>query len=436
MTLKDGIKDENELKQNHKAQLFKFIVDQKADGTSKTVIDLVKEYETDGGIIEDPAGIYKDLATLYPNEKAELLRKSVLCNKFIVRDTKLFLHNIANEDSNDNYKCTIFPPAPDKTLNFPCGTLSYIGARTSRGKTTALISIIIDALHSNKTVAIITNEESTDEIQLRLITALMFTTKGFKIPTYIESPRDTIKDILKDILKAGNGLFNDPAPAENNTREYLTSYCKKALNELQEYYKNERLTIFDGLDAPKFNDVLDYVETLQPKTVVVLDYIQHARTPAGFENCTRQMQIQESSHLLTDRIKANNLICIAGAQFKRDGAFTTNGDATEDILQDGLFRESGDIEQDGHINIGIGAFIQKGVAPIRYYSIFKNRGNGADNKYFTLDLAGIGFSYIKAQYNGKDLQEYETPKPPVNNESKRRGKRIKPPANPLFVTEN
>lgn len=436
MALQDGIKDENEKAQNHKAQLFSFIKSEKDNGTTKTVIDLVKEYETDAGEIEEPAGIYKELATKYPNEKAELLRKSVLCNKFIVRNTELFLHNVVNEDSNDNYKCTIFPPASDKVLNFPCGTLSYIGARTSRGKTTALISIIIDALHSNKNVAIITNEESTDEIQLRLITALMFTTKGFKIPTYIESPRDTIKDILKDILKAGNGLFNDPAPAENNTREYLTSYCKKALNELQEYYKNERLSIFDGLDAPKFNDVLDYVETLQPKTVVVLDYIQHARTPAGFENCTRQMQIQESSHLLTDRIKANNLICIAGAQFKRDGAFNTKGDATEDILQDGLFRESGDIEQDGHINIGIGAFIQKGVAPIRYYSVFKNRGGSVDNKYFTLDLAGIGFSYIKAQYNGKDLQEYETPKPPVNNESKKNSKRIKPPANPLFVTEN
>ena len=436
MALQDGIKDENEKAQNHKAQLFSFIKSEKDNGTSKTVIDLIKEYENDAGQIENPAGIYKDLATLYPNEKAELLRKSVLCNKFIVRNTELFLHNVVNEDSNDNYKCTIFPPAPDKTLNFPCGTLSYIGARTSRGKTTALISIIIDALHSNKTVAIITNEESTDEIQLRLITALMFTTKGFKIPTYIESPRDTIKDILKDILKAGNGLFNDPAPAENNTREYLTSYCKKALNELQEYYKNERLTIFDGLDAPKFNDVLDYIDTLPQKTVVVLDYIQHARTPAGFENCTRQMQIQESSHLLTDRIKANNLICIAGAQFKRDGAYKERGDATEDVLQDGLFRESGDIEQDGHINIGIGAFIQKGVPPIRYYSVFKNRGGSVDNKYFTLDLAGIGFSYIKAQYNGKDLQEYETPKTPVIIESKGRGKKIKPPANPLFVTEN
>lgn len=410
MALQDGIKDENEKAQNHKAQLFSFIKAEKDNGTSKTVIDLIKEYENDAGQIENPAGIYKELATLYPNEKAELLRKSVLCNKFIVRNTELFLHNIVNEDSNDNYKCTIFPPAKDKVLNFPCGTLSYIGARTSRGKTTAMISIIIDALHSNKNVAIITNEESTDEIQLRLITALMYTTKGFKKPAFMESPRDTIKDILKDILKAGNGLFNDPAPDENKVREYLTYYCKKALNELQEYYKNERLTIFDGLDAPKFNDVLDYIDTLPQKTVVVLDYIQHARTPAGFETCTRQMQIQESSHLLTDRIKKQNLICIAGAQFKRDGAYKSfKGGATEDILQDGLFRESGDIEQDGHINIGIGAFMKKGVTPIRYYSIFKNRGGSVDNKYFMLDLAGIGFSYIKAEYNGDNLQEYETP---------------------------
>ncbi|MCQ2387960.1 MAG: hypothetical protein MJ066_05920, partial [Clostridia bacterium] len=258
----------------------------------------------------------------------------------------------------------------------------------------------------------ITNEESTDEIQLRLITALMFTTKDFKIPAYMENPRETIKGYIKEIAKAGNGLFNDPAPTQNNIREYFIYYVRKALQELQGYFNTERLTIFDGLDAPRFNDTLDYVETLKPKTVLILDYIQHARTPAGFENATRQTQIQESSHLLTDKIKKLDLICIAGAQFKRDQAYKQIGDATEDIIQDGLFRESGDIEQDGHINLGIGAYMKKGINPIRYYSIFKNRGGSIDNKYFTLDLRGIGFSYIKALYNdkGDDLQEYETPK--------------------------
>lgn len=409
MELQNGIKDENDKALNHKDSLFSFIKAEKDNGNKKPVIELVKEYEQDNGEIENPAGIYKDLAKLYPNEKNDLLKKSALCNKYIVRNTDLFLHNITNENENDYYKCNIFPPAGGKTLNFPCGTLSYLGARTSRGKTTAMVSIIVDALHQNKDVAIITNEESTDEIQLRLITALMFTTKGFRIPAYMENPRETMKSVLKDIVNAGNGLFNEPAPKEDHVREYLIYYGRKALEELQGYFTSERLTIFDGLDAPKFNDVLDYIDTLKPKTVIVLDYIQHARTPAGFENQTRQIQIQESSHALTDRIKKQNLICIAGAQFNRTACENENG-GTKDLIQDGLFRESGDIEQDGHINIGIGAYMKKGLAPIRYYSIFKNRNGGIDNKYFTLDLRGIGFSYIKAQYDGDNLQEYETPK--------------------------
>ncbi|MCQ2387836.1 MAG: hypothetical protein MJ066_05285, partial [Clostridia bacterium] len=172
MDLKNGLNNENDKALNHKESLFTFIENEKRNAPNKNVIDLVKEYEFENGEIENPAGIYKDLARIYPSEKTALLKKSALCNKYIVRNTDFFLHNIINENENDNYKCTIFPPAGNKTLNFPCGTLSYLGARTSRGKTTAMISIIVDALHQNKGVAIITNEESTDEIQLRLITAL------------------------------------------------------------------------------------------------------------------------------------------------------------------------------------------------------------------------------------------------------------------------
>ncbi|MCF0224941.1 MAG: hypothetical protein HUK20_11790, partial [Fibrobacter sp.] len=101
--------------------------------------------------------------------------------KYFVNDVAGFLDDIKKtDDATAYYHCNVFQQLDKETnkpmpVKFPNGTLSYIGARTGRGKTTAMISMAVDAVMQGKATFFYTNEEGTKQIIMRLVKAFLYT---------------------------------------------------------------------------------------------------------------------------------------------------------------------------------------------------------------------------------------------------------------------
>ena len=107
------------------------------------------------------------IATEYNGDKAqakEALKK--LFRRFPnthVKHWDSYIDSVVNFDDSKDYKSGIFE------RRFPTGTISYIGARPGRGKTTILVNIALDALNQGKPVIFVTAEETTKQINSGLI---------------------------------------------------------------------------------------------------------------------------------------------------------------------------------------------------------------------------------------------------------------------------
>ena len=135
-------------------------------------------------------------------------------------------------------------------------------------------------------------------------------------------------------------------------------------------------------------------------SVVLIDYIQHLKSPERLITQTRQIQVQEISHTLADIAGQCGLIMISGAQFTRPTA-DTKKDITQkkaDTFDESSFREAGDIEQDGHILIGIG---KDPETESLYYSFMKDREATPDNGNLWKLEKELAYSYMRAELDEK-----------------------------------
>lgn len=312
-------------------------------------------------------------------------------NSFI-NSTDDFLKKIKAENKNDNYFCSIFCQADSngnsKKIQFPTQTLSYIGARTHRGKTTALISIAVDSIFQGKKTYFITTEESENQIILRMLKAIIFfeKTSAFKI-----KENETIDEKVKNALRT------------EKTKNEFERKVKESFEKLSSWMQNKLFTIIDSHKHKDFQDLTNSLNAIEKKSVVLLDYIQHIRKPNT--NGPEYKTIQIASQEICDIAINNDLIIISGAQLNRNGAtVTTEEDRFKaDLLDASLFRESGDIEQDAHIIIQIGQKILKngkdrfGYNPSRFYEILKQREHAQDlNRYHIADNSEFSiFQYIE-----------------------------------------
>jgi flagellar biosynthesis GTPase FlhF len=64
-----------------------------------------------------------------------------------------------NNDTDQDFVPELFDRLP-----FPNGTVSYIGARTGRGKTTTMVNLAIAALKDNRKATFISLEESNKQV--------------------------------------------------------------------------------------------------------------------------------------------------------------------------------------------------------------------------------------------------------------------------------
>ena len=398
---------------------------------------LVKEAFTENEITGgEKIRFYEIIAKAHPEHAKDINKLSRKENKAYIADLAEYTRRKKDTNKNKGYICNVFMQNNNKKketrpLTIPTGTLSYLGAMTHRGKTTALISIAIDAIKQNaelkaagkpysKTV-FITTEETPEQIFDRMIKALLYTDQRFNKKVFHEYGNqytlngdiDELDERLNAFMLAYEGQqLIDTAP--KNLQEAIYA----SFETLQEYLKQELFAIIDHTQQRTFEELTATIKTLDNNSILLLDYIQHCKSPKDNGVNNRQVIIQGESQTLADLAGQKDLVIIAGGQFNRKGndAEKESDKFKPDFLSPTLFRESGDIEQDAHLIIGIGqqsieADGNGETPPRRFYEILKQRNHPQDtNKYRIADntLFSLYSCNFMKNEKGNDILEYFT----------------------------
>jgi len=199
------------------------------------------------------------------------------------------------------------------------GSLNFIGARTGHGKTTFLINESINLSYHN-IIAFISLEESNSPITDKLMTSLI-----------------------------NNNQKNSLVLLEDYRKDHILYHEEK-----KTLFKN--MKIFD--QSPKIEllvKLINYCYKVFGIDTYFIDYIQRISFNDTYKSrLPRQEQIKLINSILLDLAKDNNLILIFGCQMNRTVGNPKNEDAIIDILLDNtIYREAGDIEQDAKLIINL-----------------------------------------------------------------------------------
>lgn len=413
-------------------------LESKAD-FSGLVKEALEENEITGG---ERIRILETIADTHPEHAAELKRLSRSENKAYICNLDEYTRRKKDTNRNKGYICNVFLQNNNKKhevrpLTIPTGTLSYLGAMTHRGKTTALVSIAMDAIRQNaglkaagnpfSKVVFITTEETPEQIFDRMIKAILYTEQRENKAIFNAYTGELNGDI-DELDERLNAYMQDYEPsliqaAPKNLREGIFT----SFETLQGYLSDELFAIIDHTQQRTFEELIATIKTLDNNSILLLDYIQHCKSPKDNGVNNRQVIIQGESQTLADIAGQKDLVIIAGGQFNRNGnQKEKEADKYKaDFLDPTLFRESGDIEQDAHLIIGIG---QQSIEsdgnggetpPRRFYEILKQRNHPQDtNKYLIADktLYSLYSCKLSKTEKGGDILEYFTewkpPKPP------------------------
>ena len=306
-------------------------------------------------------------------------------------------------------ECTEYDPDRDFTpslfdrLAFPNGTISYIGARTGRGKTTAMINLAREAIMPEKPrkTIFISLEMSRKQIINKLILSIAYAmTTGKTESRELLQTRPRPQTDLYHFLK-GQDMEGERAQVET-----FREYVQKAINHIQAAYNNS-FFLYDGRGA-KFPDIINVIKgNADPGTLVLLDYIQRMPSVPGKDEDT-YMRVKWISDEIVNAAILSDSVIISGAQFNRMKGQDVGG---RDKFDDASYRESGDIEQDAHNAIGIGWEADKQT---RFFEVMKTREDAGAGRVFFIDFVGaysymaIGEKYTRSQKEPKQKKEKDT----------------------------
>lgn len=405
-------------------------LESKAD-FSGLVKEALEENEITGG---ERIRILEIIADTHPEHAAELRRLLRSENKAYICNLDEYTRRKKDPNRNKGYTCNVFRQNNNKAdevrpLTIPAGTLSYIGARTHRGKTTALISIAMDAIRQNaglkeagkpcSKVVFITTEETPEQIFDRMIKAILYTEQKANTGIFNAYTGELNGGI--DELDGPINFFMQRYEPNliNQTPGNLQEGIYASFETLKGYLDAELFAIIDHTQQRTFEELIATIKTLDNNSILLLDYIQHCKSPRENGVNNRQVIIQGESQALADLAGQKDLVIIAGGQFNRKGDEKAKEEdkLKADFLDPTLFRESGDIEQDAHLIIGIGQQSVKPddnggkTQPRRFYEILKQRGHPQDtNKYSIADktLFSLYSCKVSKTDKGKDILEYFT----------------------------
>jgi len=290
-----------------------------------------------------------------------------------------------------------FSPELFNRLPFPEGTVSYIGARTGRGKTTAKVNIGIEALFPlgkkiyPRHVLFISLEENQKQILRRFSLCLAY--------------RDSTEENREKLLTVTNPHTGktDPKNAYKNWKKgreiggpgsaAFVAAIIEADKKIKTAVENGNLVFFDGIGA-QLSEILAAIHARNRGDIVLLDYIQKIPADkASYSGNSDLERIRDGSDELIKAAKIRECVVIAGAQFNREGY--KGNTKNDDEFTDADFRGCGDIEQDGHNLLGIGRSNDKKQF---YYKIIKSREGEITDNYYNLIFAG-GYSFIAHDNN-------------------------------------
>lgn len=296
----------------------------------------------------------------------------------------------------------VYPCSPLDNIKFKYGTISFIGARTSRGKTTMLTSIAIDALQAGRAVYILTLEETDDQIlrRLRMCLAIRMIQATETGANYTAVQKNECIDALMNELDPYNKGMSNPIAAYkawrydvvNNRPQRVSDTFSSALNNarnlINTWYKDKQLVIHNGI-CESLTALALKARTAKTGDVVLFDYAQLAPAEDKVtDSYGKKVAVNETDKALLVAAQAKKSIIIAGAQFNRSS--TGEDDLGYDTFSEASFADCGDMETIGHILIGVGW--ESGNHDARFYKVLKNR-EGTSGSIYDMTFVGA-YSYL------------------------------------------
>jgi hypothetical protein len=301
--------------------------------------------------------------------------------------------------------CKTYDPDKDFTpslfgVPFPDGTVSYIGARTSRGKTAAMLNLAREAIAAKnpRRVFFITLEMSPKQLLTRLALSLVY-----EKVSNLEAP--AIKELeqrerpMRDYYRIVRGLDIEGGQAGGC---YMATGTTTAIKEIKTALESRNLVMYDARGAGLETIISTIKGNAEKGTVILLDYIQRMPSPEGVYDST-YMRVKGISDRVLNAAAATDAVIIAGAQFNRQNK-ETKGKGKRDTFDDTSFRESGDLEQDAHCAIGLGWWDNNKDS--RFFEVLKVRDGEIPKHPFKLTWRGA-FQYMAN--SGEAINEKEEP---------------------------
>lgn len=218
----------------------------------------------------------------------------------------------------------------DEKIRIPQGAITIIAGRPRHGKSTIMLNMMMRMieLYPNKAFYFFSYELPWDKI----ITMLIMSIAKKKISEFGEPNFDAYEGYIKN-FEENKGTFEE---------------IDKALNYYDKLARSGRLFIFDKAwndrDLKKF--IIQY-GTKEDTGAIFVDYLQ--KIPLENSGSQRYIEIKQASEALREAAVTNNIPIIAGAQLRREQ--NSKGKANKPRLEN--LRESGDIEQDASLVLGI-----------------------------------------------------------------------------------
>ena len=210
----------------------------------------------------------------------------------------------------------------DELFLIPPEAITIIGARPSHGKTTLLMNLLLNMArtYTDQSFFFFSYEESRKQIGVKLLNILSGET--------IDRTRNV--QALEDYLRAKR---TDRTKVEEGKAE------------LRELTEAKRLWIIDEpLYVDELADALAYYRERYNIGAVFIDYIQKIKIRGRYP--TRQVELQRISERILETAKGLSMPIVLGAQLGRDPLHK------DKVRLDNL-RESGDIEQDANLVLGL-----------------------------------------------------------------------------------
>lgn len=220
----------------------------------------------------------------------------------------------------------------DKYVSIPQGAITIVAGRPGHGKTTFLLNLALNMArkYPEKRVYFFSYEESEKWLALKL-TMMM--------AGYVFSKEKNLAAYVEYLRGMNPGGRN---PGVDEARE-----------DIEELLESGRLTlIYKNAPADELADMIKAYGRRGDTGAVFVDYIQKVPAPEGAKFSAAYQKVQLASELLRDAAVTADIPLIMGAQFRRPQGASAGTDKTTVLRLENL-RESGDIEQDANLVLGL-----------------------------------------------------------------------------------